>query len=202
MKVSVYCTAYNHEKYIRSALEGFVNQKTNFDYEVIVHDDASTDNTASIIREYAERYPHIIKPIFQTKNQYSQRVRIFDTFIYPQLTGEYIASCEGDDYWIDENKLQIQVDFLDKHLEYPACVHNSKKIMMRTNEEDVMYGQEDYDIQTPHVLVRGGACYHTSSLMFRREYAINRPAFYYNTSKKGFGDYPLSIFLTLNGPVR
>lgn len=202
MKVSVYCLAYNHEKYIRSALEGFVNQKTNFDYEVIVHDDASTDNTASIIREYAERYPNIIKPIFQTDNQCSQGVRIFDTFIFPRMSGEYIASCEGDDYWIDENKLQIQADFLDSHPKYSACVHNSYKVMMRTQEKAVMYGERDYDIQTPQVLVGGGACYHTSSLMFRKEYATNRPEFYYNTSKKGFGDYPLSIFLTLCGPIR
>ena len=68
--VSVYCLAYNHEQYIRDALEGFVRQKTNFRYEVLVHDDASTDNTSAIIREYAQKYPDIIKPIFQTENQY------------------------------------------------------------------------------------------------------------------------------------
>lgn len=70
--VSVYCLAYNHEKYIKDCLEGFVKQKTNFKYEVIVHDDASTDNTANIIKEYADKYPDIIKPILQKENQYSQ----------------------------------------------------------------------------------------------------------------------------------
>ena len=74
MKVSVICATYNQEAYIRSALEGFVNQKTSFDYEVLVHDDASTDNTANIVREYAERYPDIIRPIYQTENQYSQKM--------------------------------------------------------------------------------------------------------------------------------
>lgn len=202
MKVSVYCMAYNHEKYIRSALEGFVNQKTNFDYEVFVHDDASTDNTASIIREYAERYPQIIKPIFQTENQYSKGINQFDVFILPRVSGEYIASCEGDDYWIDENKLQKQVDFLDNHPEYSACVHNSYKLEMRTQEKTVMFGQEDCDILLTNTLEGITNCYQTASLMFRRQYAFNRPAFYYNTSKKGFGDYPLAIFLAVNGPIR
>ena len=202
MKVTVYCMAYNHEKYIRSALEGFVRQKTNFDYEVIVHDDASTDNTASIIREFAEQYPQIIKPIIQTENQYSKGTRVFDTFIVPRATGEYIASCEGDDYWIDENKLQKQVDFLDTHPEYSACVHNSYKLDMRTQEKTVMFGDADYDIQVFNVLEGVATCYQTASLMYRMKYAINRPKFYYNTSKNGFGDYPQAIFLALNGPIR
>lgn len=202
MKVSVYCMAYNHEKYIRSALEGFVNQKTTFDYEVFVHDDASTDNTASIIREYAERYPQIIKPIYQVENQHSKGINKFRTFILPHATGEYIASCEGDDYWIDETKLQRQVDFLDNHPEYSACVHNCYKLEMKTQERVVMFGQQDYDIQTKDVLVGGSACYQTASLMYRREHAFNRPQFYENASRNGFGDYPQSIFLTLKGPIR
>ena len=103
--VSVYCLAYNHEQYIRDALEGFVRQKTNFRYEVLVHDDASTDNTPAIIREYAQKYPDIIKPIFQTENQYSKGVKILPEIIHPKSSGRYIAFCEGDDYWCDENKL-------------------------------------------------------------------------------------------------
>ena len=202
MKVSVYCMAYNHEKYIRSALEGFVNQKTTFDYEVFVHDDASTDNTASIIREYAERYPQIIKPIYQVENQHSKGINKFRAFILPHATGEYIASCEGDDYWIDETKLQRQVDFLDNHPEYSACVHNSYKLDMRTQEKNVMFAALDYDIQVYNALEGIATCYQTASLMYRRKYADNRPQFYYNASKNGFGDYPQAIFLALNGPIR
>lgn len=202
MKVSVYCTVYNHEKYIRSALEGFVSQITNFDYEVYVHDDASTDRSADIIREYAQKYPNIIKPIFQTENQYSKKVDIFATFICPRLSGDYIACCEGDDYWIDPHKLQIQADFLDSHPEYCACVHNSYLHDLRTGKQSVMYGREDLDIGFLDVVQSGSACYQTASLMYRREYAQNRPDFYYNTKKHGFGDYPFSIYLALSGKIR
>lgn len=86
--VSVYCLAYNHEQYIRDALEGFVRQKTNFRYEVLVHDDASTDNTPAIIWEYAQKYPDIIKPIFQTENQYSKGVKILPEIIHPKSSGK------------------------------------------------------------------------------------------------------------------
>ena len=197
MKVSVICTTYNQEAYIGSALEGFVNQKTNFDYEVLVHDDASTDNTASIIREYAERYPDIIRPIYQTENQYSQRKDFYGELLFPSAKGEYIALCEGDDYWIDENKLQMQVDFLDQNPQYIACVHNTYKLEMQTNKKTVMYGDTDYDILTAHVLNGGSCCYQTASLMCRRDAFFNRPSF-----ARFFFDYPFSIHLSLLGPIR
>ena len=106
IKLSIVCTAYNHEKYIRSALDGFVMQKTNFAFEAIVHDDASTDGTADIIREYAKKYPDIIVPIIQTENQHSKKVQITREIIFPMIKGKYIAFCEGDDYWTDPYKLQ------------------------------------------------------------------------------------------------
>ena len=116
--VTVICLTYNHEKYIRECIDGFVMQKTNFAYEVIIHDDASTDNTAEIIKEYQQKYPDIIIPILQTENQYSKKVPIGKTFIYPRAKGKYIALCEGDDYWIDPYKLQKQVDFLEDNPDY------------------------------------------------------------------------------------
>lgn len=122
--VSVLCAAYNHERYIRNTLEGFVAQQTNFRYEVLVHDDASTDATAEIIREYAAKYPDLIRPVYQTQNQYSQGVGITRDILMPLVQGKYIAYCEGDDYWIDSNKLQKQVDFLESHPEYSATAHN------------------------------------------------------------------------------
>lgn len=133
IKVSVYCLAYNHEKYIRDALEGFVNQKTNFKYEVIVHDDASTDNTADIIREYAEKYPDIIKPIYQKENQHSKKVKIIKKYILPKMSGKYVAVCEGDDYWTDENKLQLQYDAMEQHPECSMCAHYVKVEKMNAN---------------------------------------------------------------------
>ncbi len=121
--VSVTCLAYNHEKYIRKTLDGFVMQRTNFRYEVIVHDDASTDSTAEIIREYEEKYPDIIKPIYQTENQYSKKIGINKTYIYPRCKGKYIAYCEGDDYWNDPLKLQKQVDALEANENCTICHH-------------------------------------------------------------------------------
>lgn len=109
--VSIYCMAYNHEKYIRQTFEGFLKQNTDFKYEVIVHDDASTDKTAEIIREYEEKYPDIFKAIYQKENQYSKGIKVFDTFIAPVIKGRYVAVCEGDDFWTDAEKLKLQVEF-------------------------------------------------------------------------------------------
>ena len=120
--VSVYCLTYNHAKYIKDALEGFVHQKTNFQFEVIVHDDASTDGTADIIKDYARKYPDIIVPIYQNENQYSKKVPITRTFVLPILKGKYYAACEGDDFWCDENKLQKQVDWLENNPEYSLII--------------------------------------------------------------------------------
>lgn len=118
LMVTIRCITYNHERYIRQCLEGFVMQKTNFRYEAIVHDDASTDGTVGIIREYAEKYPEIIKPIFETENQYSKRDGSLGRIMNAHTYGRYVAMCEGDDYWIDPLKLQKQVDFLERNSEF------------------------------------------------------------------------------------
>lgn len=139
IKVSIICATYNHEKYIRKALESFVAQKTNFPFEVIVHDDASTDKTAEIIKEFENKYPSIIKPIYQKENQWSKAKTMSKTFIWPKLKGEYVAICEGDDYWIDENKLQKQVDFLDSHLDYTICFHPVKVYWEDNRSKEYIY---------------------------------------------------------------
>ena len=114
--VTIYCITYNHGPYIRQCLDGFVMQKTNFGFEAIVHDDASLDDTREVIREYAEKYPEIIKPIFETENQYS-KIGFDGIFqiMNEHTRGKYIAFCEGDDYWVDECKLQKQVDILENY---------------------------------------------------------------------------------------
>ena len=117
-KVSVVVATYNQEKYIRHTLESIVSQKVNFDFEVLVGDDCSTDKNAEIIKEYAEKYPGIIVPILREKNL-GMGGNVADLTM--RTTGEYVAFIEGDDYWIDENKLQKQVDFLDSHPDYVAC---------------------------------------------------------------------------------
>lgn len=206
IKVSVYCMTYNHEKYIRDTLEGFINQKTDFLFQVIVHDDASTDGTKKIIQEYVAKYPNIIRPIYQMDNQYSKGINIVKTFVYPKMCGQYVAVCEGDDYWSDENKLQKQVDFLERNPEYSACVHNTEILDLYHNQTRVLNNAiEPYDLEINHVLLEGGADYHTSSLVYRMKYAHkiyfdNPPDFYYKP--KHIGDYPLAIYLALEGKIR
>lgn len=196
-KVSVYCLAYNHEKYLRDALEGFVMQKTDFEYEVFVHDDASTDGTADIIREYEKKYPDIIHGIYQTENQSSKGISIYWNYIYPRLTGEYVASCEGDDYWCDCEKLACQVAFLDSHKEYVACVHNTRQLEMSDGTESDMYSNDsEKELHFEDVVQGGSCCYHTSSLMLRRSIYQGRPG--YLTSH---WDYPLSMFLSTVGRI-
>lgn len=171
IKVSVYCLAYNHEKYIRKTLEGFVNQKTNFKYEVIINDDASTDNTAKIIKEYEEKYPDIIKPIYQTENQYSKNIKIFSTYIYPKVKGKYIAVCEGDDYWCNNNKLQKQYDYMELHNECSMCVHNTIKHNLKTGKETLFNNWNDIHELTFDDVFSGWNI-HTTSYFFRKEYAV------------------------------
>lgn len=123
--VTVLTLAYNHEPFIRKCLEGIVSQKTDFNYELIIHDDASTDGTALIIKEFQAKYPDIIKPIYQKENQYSRGVSIGSTFMYPRVKGRFVALCEGDDYWTDPFKLQKQVDYLESHPECSLCFTNA-----------------------------------------------------------------------------
>lgn len=127
--VAIHCLAYNHEPYISECLDGFVMQKTNFKFVAIVHDDASTDGTAAIIREYAEKYPEIIYPILETENQWSKPDgslgRIMSNAII-DTGAKYVAMCEGDDYWIDPYKLQKQVDFMEKNPNCSVTFHRYK----------------------------------------------------------------------------
>lgn len=124
--VSICSITYNHAPYIRQCLEGMLMQQTNCEFEIIINDDCSTDGTTDIIREYAKKYPKIIKPIFHEENQYQKGVRgMFAKYVFPKAQGKYIALCEGDDYWTDPLKLQKQVDFLDTHPDYSLCFHNA-----------------------------------------------------------------------------
>lgn len=126
--VSVLCATYNHRQYIERCLMGFVMQKTSFPIEVIVHDDASTDGTSQIVKEYAARYPKIITPILETENQWSKHDGTITRIFRKTMRGKYLASCEGDDYWTDPYKLQKQVDFLEEHEDY-GMVYTRAKVL-------------------------------------------------------------------------
>ena len=108
--LTVLVLAYNHENSIRRTIESILEQKTKYKMEILIHDDASTDNTAQIIREYAEKYPDMIKPIFQKKNQYSKNIGIIKTFLYPKIKSKYWTLLEGDDYWCYDKKVEEAVD--------------------------------------------------------------------------------------------
>lgn len=116
--VSVICLTYNQDPYIEDTIRGFLIQKTNFPFEIIIHDDASVDKTADIILNYVERYPNIIKPILQKENQYSKSPNFVLSIPFEAASGEYLAYCEGDDYWIDSSKLQKQFDILSNNNKY------------------------------------------------------------------------------------
>ncbi len=198
VKVSVFCLAYNHEKYLRRCLEGFVTQKTNFPFEVLIHDDASTDGTADIIREYEEKYPNIIKPLYQTQNQYSQGIKITKTHLKPRAQGEYFAWCEGDDYWTDCNKLQKQVDFLDSHPEYACCYHRVRFENLRENSTRYIPQMQASREFTLEEIVKKGAIFHLSAQMMRRDVYNAKPE---SLEAKGFGDVPMYIFGAISGKV-
>ena len=123
--VSVVMDCFNHEKYLHDAISGVLAQKTNFPYEVILHDDASTDSSADIISHYASLYPSTIRPILQSTNQYRKPgVSIFQDFELPVVKGEFIAFCECDDYWVDDHRLQKAVDYLRSHSDCAAVYQN------------------------------------------------------------------------------
>ena len=210
--VSVICLAYNHEKYIRRCLDGFVMQKTSFRFEVLVHDDASTDRTADIIREYEVKYPEIINPVYQTENQYSKHVGISKTFLLPKVRGKYIAWCEGDDYWNDKSKLQLQYEAMERNPDCSLCVHRVQGIseegeyinnnLIPNNRMRVLAGKiEQNDFFS--IMVKGdGHPFQTSSHFVRAsrylEFVNNPPEF---KCASDVGDTPKLLFFGNDGPV-
>jgi glycosyltransferase involved in cell wall biosynthesis len=131
--VSICCITYNHEPYIGQALNGFLMQKTNFNVEILIGEDCSTDSTKVVIEEYCRKYPGKIKLITYEHNVGSIKNHI-NTMRH--ASGKYIAMCDGDDFWTDPLKLQKQVDFLESNPEYVICCHYTKVI---DENEKVVY---------------------------------------------------------------
>lgn len=206
--VSIKCITYNQESYIGMALDSFLMQETNFPFEVIVHDDASTDKTAEIIREYEKAYPLIIKPIYEGENLYSKDQKKMNDIINVHLRGKYIALCEGDDFWCDNSKLQKQTEALERHPECSVALCRVQFIekdgnvlkktapMKGTLEKNIVtlddYTREEYG--------QGQWTFHTSSFFYR---ACYQKEFYEARSKEfknfPYGDMPLIIFLLSQG---
>lgn len=168
--VSIKCMTYNQEKYIADALDSFLMQKTTFPFEVVVHDDASTDNTASIIAEYQKRFPNIIRPIYEEENQYSKGNGVINRIIDSHIRGKYVAMCEGDDYWTDKNKLQKQYDAMERNLGVDICAHAVRKINASSGKVLGIVAPERTDgiIQITAVIAGGGGFVGTNSLFYRK----------------------------------
>ena len=194
--VSILCLAYNHEKYIKDALDSFINQKVNFKYEIIINDDCSTDSTAQIIKEYAERYPQIIKPIFQKENQYSKHKRMLIDILMPQAKGKYFAICEGDDYWTDPNKLQKQFDFMEANSEYSMCVANAIIVDSNKNKVgEINTVRDNSTLACDDFILGGGGYVATNSIFSRMKYIEQLPTYFNDFSI----DYLWQIFLSSMG---
>ncbi len=174
--VSVLCAAFNQNQYIRKMLDGLVMQKTSFPVEFLVHDDASTDGTAEIIQEYAEKYPDRIIPFLEEENQYSKGNNFMMSILLPSARGKYLAFCEGDDYWTDPDKLQLQYEAMEAHPECSMCVHRVQGI----NEENTRnlrtypegsgsIGVQDSDEFIHRMIGNREWVYHTTSYFIRTD---------------------------------
>ena len=210
--VSVFCLAYNHEKFIRQTLDGFVMQKTSFRFEVLVHDDASTDSTADIIREYEKKYPDIIKPVYQTTNQYSRNVGIIKNILYPEAKGKYFAWCEGDDYWTDPLKLQRQAEALDSNPNCSACFHKvaymsinghlTGKVMPYLPDGERIIQSKEYIDYILYPAPAKSLPWQLSGFMIKREALQAYLASDLPYRKiMGVGDIPLFLYSGTQGPV-
>ena len=187
--VSIRCIAYNHEKYIAQCLDGFLMQETTFPFQIVVHDDASTDNTASIIRTYEEKYPHIIVALYEEENLYSKKDGSLGKRVNSFCKGKYIALCEGDDYWTDKKKLQLQYEALENNPDCSMCTC----LVQCCNEDGTQnvstypcakYGLDYSRKVNEEELIRmlcPGYPFHTSSYFIRKE------AFFY--SVQGVTEY-------------
>lgn len=200
--VSVSCITYNHAPYIRQCLDGFMMQQTNFLFEVLIHDDASTDGTTEIIREYAAKYPDIIKPLYEEENQWLKGRRGSAVFNFPRAKGKYIALCEGDDYWTDPLKLQKQVDFLESHPDYTMCFARAIEHFENEKKEDQIFSLVE-DREYKGVELFENWIVPTASVLFRREIIDTKLYESYQTNEKIiFGDTPLFLTCAHYGKIR
>jgi glycosyltransferase involved in cell wall biosynthesis len=193
--VSVTIITYNHELYIEQAIISVMAQVTNFPFEVIIHDDASTDNTQAIIKKYVQKYPQIIIPILQTENHWlGKGINATTTIVWPSAKGKYIAWLEGDDYWTDPYKLQKQVDFLEANPDFNICFHKVK-VLKDTELVDDWITNPPAEVTTINHLIEFENYIRTPSVVFRN-IALNFPSVFNATS---ICDYFLYVLLTQNG---
>ena len=193
--VSINCTTYNHEDYIADAIESFLMQKTNFDFEILIGEDCSTDNTKKVVEGYAEKYPGKIRIITSEKNVGARKnsMRLLEN-----SRGKYIAECEGDDYWTDPYKLQKQVDYMVNHPGCSMTFHASEIIKAPNKQTGVNVKPYKTSGVSPieDIILRGGGFFSTGSMVYQKAFMENPPNFYLNAP---IGDYPMQMLLASKG---
>lgn len=199
--VSIRCITYNHVKYIRQALNSFLNQRTSFEYEIVVHDDASTDGTIEILQEYQLKYPEKIRVFFEENNLYSQgklteRMSQIDKY---ELKGKYVAYCEGDDLWIDNNKLQLQVDYMESN---PECIMTGHNVLVIDSRGDDYYTIDGFkteqDVTTEEIIINDRGGFQTSSFIVRKDCL---PLHIELMGDSVVGDWPLKLASSIQGTI-
>lgn len=210
IQVSILCTVYNHEAYLRQCLDGFVMQQTRFRYEAIVHDDVSTDGSVAIIREYAEKYPDIIVPIYDTENQYSKHDGSLWRIMMRKAKGRYIAFCEGDDYWTDCCKLQCQFELMEKHPEYTICFHRVGVVTVNNDpaketcprKYGTLWAKEEVTLHDylKELCYNNNFTYQLSSYFIRRPYMEQYVSWQTNLFRDfPYGDVPMALSALFHG---
>ncbi len=199
--VTVSCITYMHAPFIRDAIEGFLMQKTTFRIEVLIRDDASTDGTAEIIKEYELKYPYLFKCFYQAENtsKHANKKELRKPFGLAHRA-KYISKCEGDDYWTDSHKLQKQVEFMESHQECSLCFHRAE-IKYENGNTASTYSPEFKGIKffpEDRLFYEGGSSAPTASLFYRREIAEERPKW---RKMSPVGDMPLKMLLFIKGRV-
>lgn len=199
--ITILCVTYNQHNYIKDALDSIFKQKVNFKYEIIVHDDASTDGTTDILREYEQNYPDKIKVLYEVENQY-QKCESFDKFLQdtmlPYIKGKYVLSFEGDDYWIDETKLQRQVDYLEQHCDCMMVTHNAAVLNMKSVKVDILTKYySDKDLLPEEIINHPNGYLASASMVMRRECYETKGFFH----EAGIGDYTRQLYSLSKGKI-
>jgi len=172
--VSVWSLAYNHEHFVSKALDSFLMQETDFPFEIVVHDDASTDRTAEIIREYERKYPRIIKAFYETENQYSKKNDSINKKMKAICRGKYYAFCECDDFWIDSYKLRKQVAVLERDASI-GLVYTNRLFLNNDTGKYSFKSWNKPENATTLAIMENRNCIHTLTVMLRREIIQDRP---------------------------
>lgn len=195
--VSILCITYNHEKYIKECLEGFLMQETTFPVEIIIHDDASIDGTPSILRKYSADHPKLFRLILQQENKFSKNIRPTPIAI-AKSKGVYVAFCDGDDYWVDKKKIERQVSLLESDEKAQLCFHSvyletAEKTKVKPVFPDLI---DITQVTWSEILMEN--LVPTSTVVAKREAVLQSPSWF---SKMLMGDWPRWVMACLNGPA-